>query len=130
MTTRELKEKLKNSNETYPVSSAYDATHGQRKGVHWNNQKEHLLPWLDAQETHGCGGFTRLNINTDAERMYNHLSCPECLLWLCEAAGVPYDVVNAAAEKAKLLEKVVSRAASIRRDIPWSEVENRLNIES
>ena len=49
-------------------------------------------------------------------------------MWLSEAAGVLNEVVEAAADKAKGIEKVVSRAASIRRDIPWSEIENRLNV--
>lgn len=45
-----------------------------------------------------------------------------------DSVFLPNEVVEAAAEKAKGIEKVVSRVASIRRDIPWSEIENRLNV--
>lgn len=41
-----------------------------------------------------------------------------------DSVFLPNEVVEAAAEKAKGIEKVVSRVASIRRDIPWSEIEN------
>lgn len=126
MTTFELKNLLQTKEEHYTISDAYNETHGQIKNVFWKNQKDHLLPWLDAQATTGSGSFTRRKPNTDAQTMYAHLSCPECQLWLAEAAGVDVDLIQKAADDAKKLDKVVSRAALIRRTIPWSTIETAL----
>ncbi len=128
MTTYELKSLLLNKEDHYSISDAYNETHGQVKNVYWDSQKEHLLPWLDAQVTTGSGSFTRRRPNTDAKTMYMHLSCPECQLWLAEAAGVDSDLVQKAANEAKRIDKVVSRAAMIRRIVPWDVIEAKLKI--
>lgn len=127
MTIYELKDMLEKKKSRYPISSLFEKTHGQRRGVYWKNQKEHLISWLIAQDTLGSGRFSRDKINTDAERMYNRLACPECILWLCEAAGVPKAYVQVTAEKAKKFDKVVTRAAFIKHQIPWKEIETRMN---
>lgn len=126
MTTFELKKILQKKKEHYEISDEYNITHGQRKNVYWESQKHHLLPWLDAQATTGSGSFTRSKPNTEARIMYARLSCPECQLWLAEAAGVDKKLIQRAADEAKKLEKVVSRAAIIRKTIPWSEIETAL----
>lgn len=123
MTVFELKDLLLMKKDHYPISDDFNDTHGQVKNVFWNSQKEHLLPWLDAQATRGSGSFTRKKPNTDAKTMYAHLSCPECQLWLAEAAGVDSELIQKAADVAKKLDRVVSRAAIIRRTIPWSTIE-------
>ncbi len=128
MTVFELKSLLENkADDHYPISDSYNSTHGQRRGVTWSSQKEHLIPWLEAQATNGVPGFERKTPNTEAATMYRRLSCPECLLWLAEAAGVDSDLVAATAEHAKTLDLVVSRAAYIRHSIPWSLIESQLS---
>lgn len=126
MTCLELKAIMEMKEEHYPISDEYNATNGQRNRVYWNSQKEHLLPWLDAQGTNGTAGFTRRKPNYDARTMYVNLSCPECLIWIAEAAGLQQDVIVSAAEKAKTNDSAVTRSAIIRHDIPWETIEAAL----
>lgn len=126
MTIFELKAIMETKEEHYPISDEYNATHGQKHNVHWSSQKEHLLPWLDAQATNGKGGFTRKKPNYDAKIMYANLSCPECLLWIAEAAGLSKDIILSAAKNAKTNDGAVTRAAIIRHDIPWNCIEAAL----
>ena len=55
-------------------------------GVWYRTQKEHWLGWLG--EYHGPGAYGRApSEERDARFVYNHIVCPEMLLWLIEASG-------------------------------------------
>ena len=64
-------------------------------GVWYQTQKEHWLGWL--REYEGPGAYGRKpNQSRDAKFAYNHVVCPEMLLWLIEAAGVRQELVTGA----------------------------------
>lgn len=90
-------------------------------GVWYRTQKEHWLGWL--REYDGPGAYGRKpGQNRDARFAYNHIVCPEMLLWLIEAAGVKQELVAAARSAAATGTTLMKRAGAIRRQVPWTEV--------
>ncbi len=90
-------------------------------GVWYRTQKEHWLGWLG--EYDGPGAYGRKpGQNRDARFAYNHIVCPDMLLWLIEAAGVRRELVTAAHAAAAAGGTMMQRAGAIRRHVPWTEV--------
>ena len=90
-------------------------------------QKEHWLGWLGAYNGPGAYGRQKWEKNAPAEQIYNRAVNPAMVLWLGEAAGVPEATVKKAASAAlKAGETLMSKAAAIRKVIPWSLIEERL----
>lgn len=89
--------------------------------VWYRTQKEHWLGWLS--EYNGAGAYGRKSgQNRDARFAYNHIVCPEMLVWLIEASGVPRELVTAARVAAASGGTMMQRAGAIRRQVPWTEV--------
>ena len=92
-----------------------------RPGVWYKTQKEHWLGWLG--EYHGPGAYGRApSEERDARFVYNHIVCPEMLLWLIEASGVSPSLVAAARRAAATGATPMQRSGAIRRCVPWTEV--------
>lgn len=90
-------------------------------GVWYRTQKEHWLGWL--AEYGGPGAYGRKpGANRDARFAYNHIVCPDMLLWLIAAAGVRRELVTAAHAAAAAGGTMMQRAGAIRRCVPWTEV--------
>jgi len=97
-----------------------DETHHQ-PGVWYTTQKEHWLGWL--REYDGPGAYGRISgQNRDAKYAYNHIVCPEMLLWLIEAAGVRRDLVENARAAYQAGTTMMQKSGAIRRCVPWAEL--------
>jgi hypothetical protein len=96
-----------------------------RPGVWYHTQKEHWFGWL--REYDGPGAYGRKPApNRDARFAYNHIVCPEMLLWLIEAAGVKQTLVVAAQNAAATGTTMMQRSGAIRKHVPWAEVRTAL----
>jgi hypothetical protein len=92
-----------------------------RPGVWYTTQKQHWLGWLG--EYDGPGAYARMpGKQRDAKFAYNHIVCPEMLLWLIEAAGVRQDLVQAARSACGTGTTLMQKSGAIRRHVPWAEV--------
>jgi hypothetical protein len=89
--------------------------------VGYRTQKEHWLGWLG--EYDGPGAYGRIpGLNRDAKYAYNHIVCPEMLLWLIDAAGVKQELVVAAQNAVATDTTMMQRSGVIRKHVPWAEV--------
>lgn len=89
--------------------------------VWYMSQKEHWLGWLHDYD--GPGAYNRkTDVTRDAKFAYNHVVCPELLLWLIEAAGAEPEIVQAAHEAAAAQNSLPAEAGAIRRCVPWSMI--------
>ncbi len=89
--------------------------------VWYKTQKEHWLGWL--REYDGPGAYGRMPGNQrDARFAYNHIVCPEMLLWLIEASGVQESPIEDARRAYATGTTQMQKSGAIRRCVPWSEV--------
>jgi hypothetical protein len=94
----------------------------EQEGVWYLSQKEHWLGWLG--DYLGPGAYGRKNWNRDAKFAYNHIVCPELLLYLVKAIPLRVNLIEAA-ENAYLSEStLMGKAGAIRKVVPWSEIYN------
>jgi hypothetical protein len=90
-------------------------------GVWYTTQKEHWLGWL--HDYGGPGAYGRIpGQNRDAKFVYNHIVCPEMLLWVIAAAGVRQDLVDAARRAYAEGATMMQQSGAIRRCVPWVEL--------
>ena len=62
-----------------------------------------------------------------ARNVYNRIVEPKMLLWLIAAAGVKRELVESAQAAAAKDAPMATRAAAIRKHVPWAEVEAALS---
>lgn len=83
------------------------------------------LRWL--REYHTPGPFGReAGEKRNAKFVYNNLAYPEMLLWLIQAAGIDDDLVKLAQSESAKIPNVRSQSATIRKYVPWEEIEQAL----
>jgi len=92
----------------------------EQEGVWYLSQKEHWLGWLD--DYLGPGAYGRKNWNRDAKFAYNHVVCPELLLYLVRAIPLQPDQVEAAEIAYKSGSTFMAKAGAIRKIVPWSDI--------
>lgn len=92
-----------------------------RAGVWYTTQKQHWLGWLGEYEGPGAYG-RQTNVKRDARFVYNHVVCPELLLYLARAIPLPVDMVRAAEDADQRGTSLMQRAGAIRKVIPWSVI--------
>lgn len=95
-----------------------------RPGVWYRTQKEHWLGWLGNYD--GPGAYGRINWNRDAKFAYNHVVCPELLLYLIRAIPLDPETVAAAEVVAKNGKSLMEKAGAIRRVVPWEMIHQAL----
>jgi hypothetical protein len=99
--------------------------------VWYTTQKEHWLGWL--REYHGPGAYGRVpgQPRRDAKFAYNHIVCPDMLLWLITAAGVSPKLVEDARRSASRVHSysLNQQAAAIRQYVPWGTLMTALLIK-
>jgi hypothetical protein len=83
------------------------------------SQQEHWLGWLSEYNTKGYYG-RKPGMNRDAKFAYNHVVCPDLLIYLIRNAGFDPKTVEEAEKvfcsNATYMEKV----GKIRKIVPWS----------
>lgn len=85
----------------------------------YTTQKAHWLGWLDPAA--GTGTYPRSEApGRDAKYVYNHIVEPKLLLWLISASGIDPVTVAAAQHAAASALKMPTKAAGIRRVVPWA----------
>lgn len=83
------------------------------------------MGWLG--EYHGPGAYGRKSdAKRDARYAYNHIVEFKMLLWLIEAAGVRNGLVISAQRACKGASSLQQKSGTIRKHIPWDEVEMAL----
>jgi hypothetical protein len=89
--------------------------------------KDHWLGWLS--EYHTNGAYNRKVISgTSAKDVYNRLLCPNMLIWISEASGVPSKLIVEATEASlKDSTHLASVCSKIRKILTWEIVEKYLD---
>lgn len=95
-----------------------------KPGIWYKTQKEHWLGWL--AEYHGPGAYGRKNLNRDAKFAYNHVVCPDLLLYLIRAIPLDPQTVAEAEEAAKKGKSLMEKAGAIRKVVPWEMIRQAL----
>lgn len=90
--------------------------------VWYESQKEHWIGWLLYYRSPGAYG-RQVTDGRDAKFVYNHVVCPDLLLFLAVGAGVEPRLVRRAKAAARGAGKTqMAQAGAIRRVLPWSIV--------
>lgn len=91
----------------------------------YNTQKDHWLGWLNPAA--GTGSYSRKTSNDRGARgVYNRIVEPKMLLWLISAAGVPPALLRSARQAADAVPSLATKAAAIRKHVPWEVVAEAL----
>lgn len=93
-------------------------------GVWYKTQKEHWLGWLGGYD--GPGAYGRKNWNRDARFAYNHVVCPELLLYLIRAIPLPQELIEAAEAAYQQGTSLMQKSGAIRKIVPWEVIEQAL----
>lgn len=91
-----------------------------QEGIWYLSQKEHWLGWLGGYL--GLGAYGRKNWNRDAKFAYNHVVCPELLMYLVRAIPLRDELVDAAEIAYKSGSTMMAKAGAIRKVVPWPEI--------
>lgn len=84
-------------------------------------QKEHWIGWLF--EYNGPGAYGRqTRVKHDAKFAYNHIVCPEMLLYLAKAADVDRKLLAAANRAFSKGKTLMQKSRAIRAVIQWETV--------
>lgn len=87
----------------------------------YRTQKEHWLGWLG--EYGGPGAYGRKGgDNRDARFAYNHIVCPELLLYLIRAIPLGREQIEAAEGADQSGATLMERCGLIRKAVPWTEI--------
>jgi hypothetical protein len=87
----------------------------------YSTQKAHWLGWLDPAA--GRGSYSRrTGDERGARNVYNRVVEPKMLAWLISAAGVDRTLADAVEMEAKRKVPMATRAAAIRKKVPWTTV--------
>jgi len=88
-------------------------------------QKEHWLGWLGEYDGPGYYG-RQTGLKRDARFAYNHIVCPDMLLYLARAIPLAPEVVAEAEAAFNQPGTMMKRAGAIRKIAPWEQVEAAL----
>ena len=83
-------------------------------------QRSHWLGWLS--EYAGPGYYGRKGRNYDAKFVYNHVVCPELLIYLIRNIGLSNEVVRAAEEAYYSGTSMMATSGAIRKVVPWAMI--------
>lgn len=93
-----------------------------RDSVWYESQKEHWIGWLLDYRSPGAYG-RKVVSGRDARFVYNHVVCPDLLLFLAKGSGVSEQLIRAARAAARGAGTTqMAQSAAIRKHIPWEMV--------
>jgi hypothetical protein len=93
----------------------------EREGIWYLTQREHWLGWLGQYD--GPGAYGRIpGKKRDARFAYNHVVCPQLLLYLIRAIPLRPELVQAAERAAEGGTTLMQKAGAIRKVAPWAEI--------
>lgn len=87
-----------------------------RPRIWYRTQKEHWLGWLGDYD--GPGAYGRKNWNRDAKFAYNHVVCPDLLLYLIRAIPIEPELLAAGEKAASIGTSLMEKAGAIRKIVP------------
>jgi len=90
-----------------------------RLGIWYTTQNQHWLGWLDNYNTVGAYG-RKPGMNRDAKFAYNHVVCPELLLYLIKAINIPPDLIELAEQAYQSGMTEMEKSGKIRKIVSWS----------
>lgn len=93
-------------------------------GVWYKTQKEHWLGWLG--EYNSPGAYGRKNWNRDARFAYNHVVCPELLLYLIRAIPLQPELIEAVEAAYQQGTSLMQKSGAIRKFVSWEVIEQAL----
>ena len=109
-------EQLRNKIKKLPFDKPLDRI--DPKG---RSQKEHWLGWL--YKYNNIGRYRRVpGTYRDAKWVYNHIVCPDLLIYLARAIQIQPDLLTAAEQAYHEKATEMHRSAEIRKIMPWSMV--------
>lgn len=141
LTIREIEQFLKDKNEHYPLSDEFIERYQQTSGGYLDYAKQLKMEvnkekHLPNQKWHFFDSWLYRSIEDNSlswedsakRRVYTNLLCPELLLWIYEACGVPPEKVKQAKEVAEQGKAaglaVTSIAANMRKCVLWEDLYN------
>ena len=89
--------------------------------VWYKTQKEHWLGWLNNYEGPGAYG-RKIGVKRDARFAYNHIVCPEMLLYLIRAIPLRSELIEAADQAYQSGSSLMERSGAIRKVVPWEKI--------
>jgi hypothetical protein len=98
------------------------------RSVWYESQKEHWIGWLS--EYRGPGAYGRKVVEgRDGKYAYNHLACPDMLLFLAKGSGVRSKLIREATRAAgEAGPTLMAKCRAVRRVIPWGVVLQALRV--
>jgi hypothetical protein len=92
----------------------------ESKVIWYHTQKEHWLGWLASY--YGPGGYNRKNWNRDAKFVYNHIVCPDMLVYLAQAIPLRQEILDKVDLAFKTGNTEMEKVGAIRKAAPWAEI--------
>ena len=90
-------------------------------GKWYLTQREHWLGWLS--QYNGPGAYGRKGgEGRDARFAYNHIVCPEMLLYLVRAIPLRPEIIQAVESAYESGGTLMAKSGAIRKVAPWSEI--------
>lgn len=103
------------------ISRMPEGPRGLTSRVWYESQKEHWMGWLF--HYNGPGAYGRKVVEgRDARFVYNHVVCPDLLLYLATASGVEAAAIRRAKRAAATRGSLAAKAGAIRKELPWELV--------
>jgi len=93
--------------------------------IWYTTQKQHWLGWLGDYESPGAYG-RKTGVKRDAKFAYNHVVCPELLLYLIRAIPLHSELIEAAEKAYTVGSSQMEKSGAIRKVVPWEEIHQTL----
>jgi hypothetical protein len=123
---------LHKENPQTPITDRFDddliSKYGDNQsGISHKNQGEHWIGWLNGYK--GAGFYNRKDNKRSPEYIYNHVMCPQMIVWLAEVSGLTNELLDNATKEALKSEKYQTQCAVLRKHISWSKIMDSLDIK-
>lgn len=125
LSVQELRAVLATLPAHLPLSDAFENGFPQRQGVWWSSQREHMLGWLDHQQSMGDGKFTRKAPNASSRVTYARLNSGPAIVWIAEALGVGTETVETTVAVARAEPNIRKHCGLLRQYLPWALIAER-----
>ncbi len=91
------------------------------EGVWYRSQNQHWMGWL--RDYDGPGAYHRKGgENRDAKFAYNHIVCPQMLLYLIAAIPLSTEIIEKASQAIIGKTTEMAQSGAIRKVAPWSMI--------